>query len=235
MKKLITIGGVILGLAAYTQASVPCFKSWNDRRLLDARIAIGKTVYKVTDLMGDQSETLKNLFAKSTDANSMVYFGYYLPIALFAAASNSVKSGTDSKTYLQLLLEGTNDMIIPFETSLGWTALHEAALNSDENKMTNIMLLQQDNRLDINRKNREGDTALMVAIKAGNYVAARKIIELYGEELDLESTNKRGETPALLVKIIEHKNTVNNITNDTKFTELQNAFNTVREPIMSGN
>lgn len=199
MRKLITISGVLLSLVTSAHASVPYFGSLSDRRYLDTRVAIGKTSYKALDLLGKDSSTLGTLFGKSTDTNSMVYLGYRLPIALIAAASNTEVQGNNSKTYLQTLLDGTDDMIMPFETSLGWTALHEAALNSNENSLKNILALRNDNRLDVNRQNREGNTALMVALKAGNYEAAKKILELWKDELDLETPNKRGETPALLV------------------------------------
>lgn len=202
MGKLKVISGVLLSLVTSAHASVPYFGSLSDRRYLDTRVAIGKTSHKALDFLGKDSSTLGTLFGKSTDPNAMVYLGYRLPIALIAAASNTeVKQGTDSKTYLQTLLDGTDDMIMPFETSLGWTALHEAALNSNENSLKNILALKNDNRVDVNRQNREGTTAFMVALKAGNYVAAKKMLELWKDELDLETPNKRGETPALLVAL----------------------------------
>ncbi len=142
MGKLKVISGVLLSLVTSAHASVPYFGGLSDRRWLDTRVAIGKASYKAADLLGKDSSTLGTLFGKSTEANSTVYLGPRLPVALIAAASNTeVKQGTDSKTYLQTLLDGTDDMIMPFETSLGWTALHEAALNSNENSLKNILAL----------------------------------------------------------------------------------------------
>lgn len=193
--------GALSGLAFSANAGVLKLDEWNDTRLFDARIGIGKNVYKISD------SNIESAVASSVKSpNQKVVFGYNLPIALFAATEENLGKVNSKGVNVWETLLNNDSLIFPFETSLGWTPLHAAALNSesDKNSEVTIDLLLKDGRININEQNSDGDTALMLAIRSQNYGAAEKILKYKpgksdGEPLDLSLKNKKGETAAILV------------------------------------
>ena len=191
--------GALFGFAFSANADVLNLSKWNDTRLFDARIGVGKNVYKIDKIDSAVADAVKS-------PNQMVVFGYNLPIALFAVTDDSLAQANSSGVNVLETLLSNDSLIFPFETSLGWTPLHAAALNSAKA----VEVLLQDERINVNEQNHDGDTALMIAIRSENYKAAKAILGYTpkkddGEPLDLSLKNKNGETAAVLVLASENE------------------------------
>lgn len=90
----------------------------------------------------------------------------------------------------------------------GWTALHLASLNSDTERVALLLLKHADpgeEPVDINAKNKDGDTALHIAARGiCHYNVAARLVQLGA---DLETRSSSGQTPILCAAASGNKDT----------------------------